>query len=82
MLDKKDVLYMSVPGAIHAITLSDLRILNDDMHSTNAINTVSLSKGEMMTFGPNTRKGVIDLVANNLLNFRCLCMYDSEASFN
>ena len=35
-----------------------------------------------MTFGPNTRRGVIDLVANNLLNFRCLCMYDSEASFN
>ena len=36
MLDKKDVLYMSVPGAIHAITLSDLRNANDDMNSINA----------------------------------------------
>ena len=36
MLDKKDVLYMSVPGAIHAITLSDMRNANDDMNSINA----------------------------------------------
>ena len=81
MLDKKDVLYMSVPGAIHAITLTDLRQV-DDINSINAAATVSHSRGESMTFGPNTRRGVIDLVANNILNFRCLCMYDSEASFN
>ena len=55
MMDKKEVLYMSIPGELHATTLDDLIVSNDAM-SINAIDGVSGSC-DVLSFGPNTRTG-------------------------
>ena len=75
MLDKKDVLYLSVENEINAILLSSLVAEN-----------VAQGQDQKLTAGPNTCKGRADLREVGLeyasvTNFRCLCLYDSEASY-
>ena len=75
MMDNKAVLYVSVPGELHAITMNDL-VTDAESFSINAIAGLEGS-AEVLNFGPKTRRGVIRFEAD----FRCLVMYDTEASF-
>ena len=70
-LDKKNVLYMSTPGSLHAITLNDLR--TDDGQSLNAEESANLGSSDLLTFGPMTKRGCIEFESDYHLHL----MYDT-----
>ena len=70
MIDKKNVLYMSVEKAIFAVSI-------DTLVSKNATN----GAGQILSSGANTCKGSAQFGTGVVTNFRCLCLYDTEESF-
>ena len=73
-IDKKNVLYLSVPGELHAVTLNDLVSSNDEV-SINAARGLQ-GHGDTLTFGSKTSIGSIKFDSD----FRLLVMYDTEKS--
>ena len=75
-LDKNNVLYISTPRKIFAASLSDLdgdskvKWWGEKDPNAGSVN-------RLHTFGPSTRKGMLDLDDD----YRCMYLYDSKISF-
>ena len=63
MMDKKDVLYISVPGEIRAVTLNDL-VFDNEAVSIKAYNEMNARSHVTCTFGQDTRYGELKFEEN------------------
>lgn len=72
MIDRKNVLYLSVHHAIFAVKINDTlgeRDPNNPSAKTKILNVAQ------------SKKGKVQLDQGVATNFRCLCMYDTSESF-
>ena len=72
MIDRKNVLYLSVHHAIFAVKINDTLSERDPNNPSAKTKILNVAQ---------SKKGKVQLDQGVATNFRCLCMYDTSESF-